>query len=274
MTATRSASLRYDLHLHSTLSDGALTPQALLQGLSEAGLDVVALTDHDLTGGFEPGEHIIAGRPMRLIGAAEISGVHAGKELHLLVYFPAEVPQGFKDFCRGQCIARARRYDAAITQLGLDLPMADPSAHEGARALTRHHLAREMVQKQLVRDTREAFSRFLADRHGKVPHLALSFVEAIRTARAYGGFTSWAHPSVADVDAYVTEFVAAGLQGLESVRPYTSSADRRSYRKRAVKHGLYLTGGSDWHGHNDGRLGLFHVQEAEISDFLDAFLAA
>ncbi|MCB9673393.1 MAG: hypothetical protein H6734_28275 [Alphaproteobacteria bacterium] len=265
-----------DLHLHTTRSDGKYDPDVVIRRCAAARLDVIALTDHDLTQELEVGERTIDGHRLRLIGAAEISGMHEGREQHLLVYFPGEVPTSFRAFCREQCQERARRYAAAVERLGLeDLELPDQEAVEGHRSVTRMHLARDLVAKGHVIGVRDAFARMLSDRHGLVPPLSLSFEEAIRVARAAGGLTSWAHPPLPLVEAWVAGFAAAGLQGLEAFRPMVSSDERRRYRRLAQRHGLWLTGGSDWHGWgDDGDLGLFRVEARDVGDFLDALHAA
>ena len=104
--------------------------------------------------------------------------------------------------------------------------------------------------------------------------IGLPFVDAIRVARAHGGLTSWAHPPLDALGDPLTAFVAAGLQGLEAIRPHVNGKARKAYAKAARRHGLYLTGGSDWHGWKDGELGLFRVEAAEIRGFVDALRAA
>ncbi|MEZ4317309.1 MAG: PHP domain-containing protein [Myxococcota bacterium] len=267
-------SARFDLHLHSTRSDGRFSPLEVLERCSRAGLDIVALTDHDFATEIPVGEQIVAGRRLHVLAGAEISGVHEGREYHLLVYFPHGIPEGFRDFCRRQCQERAVRYERALTALDLSGPFPDDGAKAGDRALTRLHLAHALVDAGVVRDRAQAFTDFLGDAHGTVQPLSLPFVEAIRIARSCGGLTSWAHPARPAMEAHLETFVAAGLQGIEGVRPMLTSKDRRFYRTTARRHGLYLTGGSDWHGWHSDAPGLFRVHAVEIRDFVDALLAA
>jgi predicted metal-dependent phosphoesterase TrpH len=269
-------STRWDLHLHSTRSDGRFDPDEVLLRCARAGLDVVALTDHDLPTGVAPGPRTLEGREIHVLAGAELSGTHQGREHHLLVYFPDAVPEGFAVFCAEQCRGRAQRYADAIARLGLEgLVGPDPAACRGEVSLTRHHLARQLVERGHVGHIREAFTKFLGDSHRLVPPIALSFEDAIRTARAFGGLTSWAHPPVTLLEPYLPAFVAAGLQGLEGLRPGVTSDDRRKYRSAARRFGLYLTGGSDWHGwSDDGDLGLFRVQREEIEPFVALLVGA
>lgn len=269
-------STRFDLHLHSLRSDGRFAPEEVLRRCARAGLDVVALTDHDLANDIPPGDHPIEGRTLRVIAGAEISGVHEGREQHLLVYFPGEVPAAFRAFCAEQCRLRAQRYAVAVENLALaGLPPPDEAARRGDTALTRHHLARHLVAGGHVATVRDAFARYLADGFGHVPPITLQFLDAIRLARSHGGITSWAHPAVALLEAHLPAFTAAGLQGLEALRPGVSSDARHRYRSAARRYGLVLTGGSDWHGWADEHdLGLFRVEAREIAPLVDLLLAA
>jgi predicted metal-dependent phosphoesterase TrpH len=269
-------STRFDLHLHSLRSDGRYPPEEVLRRCARAGLDVIALTDHDLPTALPLGKQVVEGRTITVLAGAEVSGVHEGREHHLLVYFAGEVPQGFRDFCAEQCAARARRYEQARSNLGL--PGIEP-AHEEARsgqtALTRHHLARQLVDRGHVKNLREAFALYLSGSRGLVPSIELTFPDALRIARAFGGITSWAHPPPTMLPECLPAFVAAGLHGIEGLRPQVTSADRRKYRNAARRYGLMLTGGSDWHGWgDDGDLGLFRVEAHEIPGFIERLRAA
>ena len=192
------------------------------------------------------------------------------------MYFPHRVPVAFARFCQAQAVERAHRYEKAIDILGLDgLTEPDAHAHAGERALTRFHLAQELVNAGHADDTGDAFARFLGHRHGNVPHLQLTFTDAIRMARALGGVVSWAHPPADAMKRYLPTFVAAGLQGLEGIRPFLTSSDRKVYRNAARRHGLFLSGGSDFHGWRDADdLGLFFVEEQRLGGLLGSLRKA
>lgn len=266
---------RADLHLHSDRSDGAFPPHEVLARCAQAGLDVVALTDHDLAGGLGPGPHAVGGRTVRVIAGAEVTATHDGREFHLLVYFPDEPPERFLEFCRAQCAERAQRYATAVANLGVPgLHGPDADAREGRRAVTRLHLARALVALGRATHVGEAFSRWLGDGHGVVPPIALTLLDAVAFARSCGGVTSLAHPSVRDAEALLPTLAAAGLHGVEAHRPALSGNDRRRLRRLAQAHGLFLTGGSDWHGWHGERLGLFAVPGDELEALGRALQAA
>jgi predicted metal-dependent phosphoesterase TrpH len=256
--------------MHTDRSDGRFPVDEVLARCARGGLDVVAITDHDLGPPLEPGPRDIEGRSIHLLGAAEISGMHDGHEHHLLVYFATAIPTAFHAFCAAQCRERAERYERAAARLGLyGLPPVPDDARRGERALTRLHLARALVTAGHAASIRDAFDRYLSERHGIVPPFALTFTDAIRIARSHGGITSWAHPSRQDAERYTAELAAAGLEGMEALRPSLDSEHRRVLRKIAHRHGLWLTGGSDWHGWTDEhQLGLFRVTGHEIAGFV------
>lgn len=251
--------LRLDLHCHSTASDGRYPASHVLERALASGLDVVALTDHDLApvlpaGAVErpPDEKGRPQKPLRLIHGAEITGAHEGREYHLLVYFPQEMPAGFGEFCRSRAMFRAKRFDWTCERLGL-AERASPEAHAGARALTRHHLAAALMAKP--QDNGEARTWMdcydLLKDSRNVPLCDLAYTDAIAIARDAGGSTSWAHPPLDSAQRYVETFVRAGLNALEGVRPRTDKPTKNGLKRLATKHKLLLTGGSDWHGWTD-----------------------
>ena len=269
MFANLRPSSTLDLHIHTCFSDGRFTPTEVLRRCADAKLDVVALTDHDLASPLPAGPHRFGDHTVHILAAAEISGTHEGREYHLLVYFPEDAPEAFKAFCRAQCQARARRYGSAVRSLALDgVEAPSEAAVHGERSVTRYHLAQALVQAGHANNTGDAFSRFLSTSHGHVQPLQLSFIDAIRVAREHGGVTSWAHPPLDALKAHVGTFAKAGLQGLEAMRPLVNGKARKAYKKAAKRHGLFLTGGSDFHGWKSDNLGLFRVQAREVEDFL------
>lgn len=240
---------RFDLHLHSTRSDGRLRPEEVLEQAARNGLDVIALTDHDCAPTLPCGPLRVAGRTIHVLHAAEVSGAWDGREQHLLVYFRGPVPAEFARLMRSLCMARATRYERAAAGLGLpDLAPPDEVARQGDRALTRVHLSQAIVSAGHAHSLEDAFARYTSSRLGRVPSVDPTFPAVIRMARAAGGFTSWAHPQLDAVQAHLQTFMAAGLQALEAARPALRGQERSTLLRLAHKHGLLVTGGSDNHG--------------------------
>ena len=258
---------RVDLHMHTDLSDGRFPPAEVLARAAAGRLDVIAISDHDLPNAVPAGAHLVDGRTVRVLAAVELSGNHAGREFHLLVYFPGPMPDVFRDFLRARARLRADRYDSAVARLALPgLPLADTAAREGERSITRHHLYHALLAAGHVRDMHDGYR--LIGGSAVVPLIDLPFVDAIRAARAAGGFTSWAHPSLVDAQAWTPAFAAAGLQALEGVRPNLDRRTRNGLKSLADTHGLLLTGGSDWHGWRDTPLGTFAFTGERARDFV------
>jgi len=256
---------RLDLHLHSTASDGRYPPLEVLHTCASRGLRTIALTDHDVPPALPAGEHTVGDRTIRLIHAAEVSALHEGTELHLLAYFPGEMPQEFVDFLRHRAQRRAERYNAAAHALGL--PPAPPEAQAGERALTRHHLARALVEHKHCGSIHSAFMGPLARGKGVVPSIELGVADALAKMNACGAVAVWAHPRVDHAAEHTATFATLGLHGLEAIRPSASLTQRAALARIALEHGLVVTGGSDWHGWG-GRLGSFRVRATEIAPFL------
>lgn len=265
---------RLDLHMHSSRSDGRLPPDGVLAAAVAGNLDVIALTDHDLPPSLAQGLHRVGPRTIHVVHGVEISAMHEGRELHLLAYFPDEMPADFVDFCLGRARSRAQRYAGALDAMGLpDMDGPDEDAREGRRALTRHHLARALVAAGHSATLSDAFRQWAGEHQPYVPALDLQFVDAIGAVRDAGGFSSWAHPDLAQAQAWVGVFAAAGLHALEAHRPSVGRGVRDTLARLAYKHRLGVTGGSDWHGWQ-GELGNFAVPLRQMPDLARAVAIA
>ncbi len=257
---------RLDLHMHSVLSDGKYSPDSVLAAAAAGGLDAFALTDHDLPPALSPGAQRVGPRTITVIHGVEISAMHAGRELHLLAYFPGEMPASFQTFCVQRARSRALRYAQAIENMGLSgVAEPDAAAWEGRRALTRYHLARALVDAGHCGTLTDAFRGWVGEDQGYVPALDLQFVDAIAAVREAGGFSSWAHPDLAQAQLWTGIFAAAGLNALEAHRPGVGKGIRETIARLAFKHRLGVTGGSDWHGWQ-GSLGAFSVPLRQVSE--------
>ena len=266
-----SREARLDLHMHTLRSDGDQTPEQLLRDCATGGLDVVSITDHDLPPSLPSGEHRFEERCLRLVHGVELSTFHGDGEQHLLVWFPAEMPEEFRAFCTQRAQARAGRYMAAIESMGLEgLTAPDADARAGRRSLTRRHLTLDLVRAGHARSYKEAMRRWTHSSCGHVPSIQLPMVETIARARAVGGVTSWAHPEPTRCKAWLPDLVRAGLQGVEGIRPGHGRRVRQGFRKLATRHGILLTGGSDHHGQPGRYVGHFAVSGEASAPLLRA----
>ena len=261
---------RIDLHCHSTASDGTLTPAELVRAGAGAGLDVMAITDHDTTGGWAAAAEA---RPagLRLVRGAELSCRWHGAEewpipLHLLAYLfdPAE-PRLAADLTRLRTDReqRAEKIVAKLSADGVPITWDEVFGYAAGGSVGRPHIAQALIRAGLVRTTTEAFaSRWLGARYF-VPKSDLDVFEAVQAVRAAGGVTVFAHPRATSrgrvvPDRLIVELAEAGLFGLEADHEDHSPVEREHVRALADELGLVVTGSSDFHGtHKTVRLGAF-----------------
>ena len=255
--------MRADLHVHSTASDGTDPPAEVMRRAARAGLDVVALTDHDTVAGHA--EARAAAGPVALLPGMELSCRLDGRSLHMLAYlFDADQPELAAELTRirDDRVLRARAMVDKLAGLGVDVSWGQVAAIAGQAVVGRPHIARAMADSGAIASPREAFTRdWIADGgRAYVGRYALDPVRAIGLVRAAGGVSVLAHPRAGRdtwvTNEQITRLAAVGLAGLEVFHPDQSEAERA--RLIALAHDLALvpTGGSDDHGSlTDYRLG-------------------
>jgi 3',5'-nucleoside bisphosphate phosphatase len=261
---------RIDLHCHSTASDGTLTPADLVTAGANAGLDILAITDHDTTGGWA---EAAAARPegLRLVRGAELScrwfgGADYPIALHLLAYLfdPAE-PRLAADLLalRTDREQRAEQIVERLRADGVPITWAEVRDYAAGGSVGRPHIAQALIRAGLVATTNEAFaSRWLGARYF-VPKSDLDVFEAVRAVREAGGVAVFAHPRATVrgrvvPDRLIADLADAGLFGLEADHEDHSPAERAHVRALAEELGLVVTGSSDFHGtHKTVQLGDF-----------------
>jgi len=245
-----------DLHTHSSVSDGTQTPRELVAAAAEAGLGVIALTDHDSTAGWAAATAAAVDLGIELIPGMELSTRRGWQSVHLLGYLFDPADAGI--VAETQRIRRDRmsRAESMVQRIGHDyelgwddvLAQTTPGATIG-----RPHIADALVARGHVRDRGEAFATILHWRAGYYqPHYAPEPLEGVRLVRAAGGLPVLAHPAVSRErmlpDDYVAELVDAGLFGLEVRHRDNSEAGKTHLLELAARHGLAVTGSSDYHG--------------------------
>jgi hypothetical protein len=242
-----------DLHTHTTASDGALAPREVVRAAASRGVRVLAITDHDSTDGLpEALEEAARHPPLTIVPGLEINCDVPGSEVHVLGYLGDWAEAWFQEFLRAQRAertTRVHRIAERLTQLGMPMTAEEIFAVAQEGAPGRPHVARAMVARGYVGSVREAFDRFLgAGRPANVTRRRLTPAEAVRVIRRARGVPVLAHPGLADRDALIPDLVEAGLLGLEAIYPEHSAAQVAHYRELARRHGLLVTGGSDFHG--------------------------
>ncbi|MFI7023158.1 PHP domain-containing protein [Micromonospora sp. NPDC049900] len=266
---------RIDLHTHSTASDGTLGPAELVRAAAEAGLDVVAITDHDTTAGWAPAVRALP-PGLRLVRGAELScrwyGEQPPMSLHLLAYlFDPEHPELVAELARMRA-ARLTRGERTVELLradGVDVRWPEILATAGGGTVGRPHIAQALIRAGLVATTSAAFGpEWLGERY-RLPKEDIDVFQAVRLVRAAGGVPVFAHPRASRrgpivPDTLIAELAGVGLAGLEADHEDHSPAERAHVRGLAADLGLLVTGSSDFHGtHKTVRLGAFTTAPEE-----------
>lgn len=245
-----------DLHAHSSASDGTMTPSSLMAAAGQAGLDVVALTDHDTTAGWaEAAAALPAG--LSLVRGAELSCTRDRISLHLLAYLfdPAYQPLAER-------MAEVRDSRASRARRMVELLVADghPVTFEQVRrtaggTVGRPHVAQALIDAALVSSIEEAFTPEWIGTRGRywAPKLELDAAEAVGLVRAAGGVSVFAHAGASSRgrivgDQAIVQLAEAGLDGLEVDHPDHTPEMREHLRGIAAELGLLVTGSSDFHG--------------------------
>ncbi|MFD5936283.1 PHP domain-containing protein [Streptomyces sp. NPDC060333] len=249
--------MRIDLHAHSTASDGTDTPAELVRNAAAAGLDVVALTDHDTVGGYaEAVAHVPAG--LTLVTGAELSCRLDGVGMHMLAYlFDPEEPEFAREreLVRDDRTPRAQAMIGKLRDLGVDITWEQVSRIAGDGSVGRPHIATAMVDLGVVPTVSDAFTAdWLADggRADAGKH-ELDPFDAVRLVKAAGGVTVFAHPAAVKrgrivPEAAIAALAAAGLDGIEVDHMDHDADTRARLRALAADLGLLTTGSSDYHG--------------------------
>ena len=258
--------LNADLHCHSVVSDGTLTPEALAARAHANGVQLWSLTDHDEIGGQHRAAAAARAQGMAYLTGTEISVTFAGATVHIvgLSFDPDETAlmQGLAA-TRGGRQERAREMAAQLAQAGI------AGAYEGAlqfvgnpELISRTHFARFLVETGVCKDTYEVFRKYLTEgKPGYVPHSWASLGNAVRWITQAGGMAVIAHParykfSANEEFALFSEFKAHGGQGVEVVTGSHSAAEYVTYAAMAQEFGLAASRGSDFHSPDESHTDL------------------
>ncbi|OQA25648.1 MAG: Error-prone DNA polymerase [Verrucomicrobia bacterium ADurb.Bin345] len=246
-----------DLHMHSTFSDGSLTPEELLVEAAQTGLSAIALTDHDTTGGLKRFFAAAKGGSVRAIAGVEISADFKPGTMHMLGYFISAENGAFEERLRwireGREIRNAEIL-AKLQALGFELTWDEVKAYAGEDVVGRPHFAQALLARGYVANKDEAFDKLLgkgkpayADRRRLTPE------DAVQLVVSAGGVAVLAHPFTLDLSADATRKLLSGLKdaGLAGIEVYYSEHNPdmvRLYESMARDLDLVATGGSDFHG--------------------------
>ena len=252
-----------DLHVHSTASDGSLTPSEILAMAVQSGLKAIAITDHDTLDGSA--EAVRSGIPasLQFLTGIEISadappGFRLNGSVHILGYGIDPDNATLNAMLRVLKAARANRNPQIMTRLktlGMPLSMSALDDIVGDAIAGRPHIAQLMVKEGFADSIDDAFDRFLGkNKPAYIDKYRVPMAEAIQTIDAAGGIAVLAHPylnGIADpkrFEAFLQTLIPMGLRGIEAIYPDHPEHITDAYCRLADKYGLLVTGGTDFHG--------------------------
>lgn len=268
--------MKADLHIHTTASDGALAPNAVVRAAAHADFSLIAVTDHDTIAGLEEARAGALAEDIALLPGVELSVASAGmdREIHLLGYGIDPNDATLLRHFERKGVERAARMRSMVDKaraLGMEIRLEDVRAMAQG-VLSRAHIAKLMVEKGFVPDMRTAFERYLNP--GKpvyVPREKTTVAEGCELVREAGGVPVLAHPGLlrmgeTALEACVSEWVGQGLAGIEVYHPSHQANHLRFLCALARRKGLLVTGGSDYHGEQ--------MRETHLGDGLDRWEAS
>lgn len=265
-----------DLHLHTTASDGRSTPAALAMRAREAGLTVIAVTDHDTVAGVDATRRAAAHHGITVLPGIEITSVLDGRDIHVLGYYidPLSLAlQKLLEDAREERLGRARDIAALLDRAGAPVDidsLIDAAAARGG-SIARPQIAAALVSARHAASVADAFDRFLGEGcPAYLPHRGRTPFSVVEEIVRAGGIASFAHPGTADRDDIIGALVDAGLGAIEAYHSAHDEAQQAHYIAVARRFGLAVTGGSDYHGEGARRaefLGVVTLPREEFERF-------
>lgn len=270
-----------ELHCHTTFSDGTLSPTRLVESAIRAGLHALAITDHDTMSGWDEAKQAAIElssdleQVLEIVPGLELSTVHNEKSLHILGFYPdrEKLTAPLHERLEG----RKRRAQTMVDKLAaLGYPIELPEMGEGM-APGRPHLAKALVRAGHVSDIREAFDRLLGE--GKPAceeYEKFESTEGIQLLLDCDAIPVWAHPFLfrgGELEIVLPILLDAGLKGIEVYHPSHTDYQMEKLKGLCDRHGLLMTGGSDYHGPGAGHHAGLNSQNVPIA-LLDQLKAA
>lgn len=250
---------RIDLHVHSTASDGTLTPAQLVEEAKKKGLLAFALTDHDTVDGIAEARDAAKKASVELIPGVELSTEYDGKEIHMVGLFLDETNEELLNHLthfRDNRDNRNLKMYQLLRERGFDITEEALREMFPDAVLTRAHVARFLLDKGYIKSISEAFEKYIGDDCPcNVPREKISPQEAIALIHHAGGKAVLAHPVLYHMsDGQLRKLIAdcadCGLEGIEALYSTYKPEDERYIRRLAAEFNLKLSGGSDFHGSN------------------------
>ena len=260
------STLNADLHCHSVVSDGTLTPEALAERAKANGVTLWALTDHDELGGQQSAKAAASAINLDYLAGVEISVTWMGQTIHIVGLGIDANHQGIIEGLRSTRAGRGNRAKLMAEQL---LKVRIPGAYEGALhfagnhdLISRTHFARYLVEQGVCKDTEHVFKNYLVeDKPGYVPHMWAKLDDAVSWIKSAGGVAVIAHPgrynfNAMQMDELYKHFKELGGLGIEVITGSHSPDQYKTYAKIAQQYGFLASRGSDFHDPNESHIDL------------------
>jgi len=247
-----------DLHIHSFKSDGSLSPTELVDEALRIGLRAFALTDHDTVEGIDEALTYSADKDIEVIPGIELSTEYQGKDIHIVGLYinhnDEEFQKALKTFRDSRDLRNEKMCKMLADKAGMDISYQALMDEDPGAVITRAHYARYMLKKGYTKSLKEAFDRYIGD-HCKyfIPREKITPEDGIKLILKAGGIPVLAHPVLYGMgkdrlDTLVTSLKENGLKALEAVYSTYTLSDEHEMKALAKKHGLKISGGSDFHG--------------------------
>lgn len=245
----------FDLHVHTTASDGVYTSQEIVRMALAADLQGIAITDHDTMSGVAEAERFALPAGLTIVPGVELSTEQEGAEVHILGYYLSDrlswVEEKLTNLQNTRLVRMTKMVDKLL-QYGYRLSIAEVMALAGPGSVGRPHVAQVLLNKGYVTTVQEAFQKLIGrGQPAYVPREKFSPLEAVEFVLAAGGIPVMAHPGLAKIDSLIPVLAAQGLQGLEVYHPDHTREMEEKYFQISDELDLLVTGGSDFHGINN-----------------------
>ncbi|MGB4504065.1 MAG: PHP domain-containing protein [Syntrophaceticus sp.] len=241
-----------DLHIHSTASDGTLTPEEIVNLALKKELSVISITDHDTIDGIDRALEAARGTSLEVIPGIEINTDWEDTEIHILGYYLEYNSQFLQNTLFKIRQARERRAKLMIDKLaehGVSLTYEQVKSIAGEATICRPHIAQAMIEGGYVASIKDAFEKYLLrGKPGYVPREKLDPFSAIAIIERANGVPVLAHPGLSERDDLIPAFAKKGLLGIEVYYPFHTPDMVDQYKWFCRKYGLVMTGGTDYHG--------------------------
>ncbi|MBN1465589.1 PHP domain-containing protein [candidate division KSB1 bacterium] len=251
---------RIDLHIHSTCSDGLLTPAEIISVAQRRGLRAISITDHDTVAATTVAVELGLKAHLDVVPGIEIGVAHRGCDVHLLGYFidaTSRSLKGYAELLMQSREGRAREIVRVLQRQGIKIPYEMVQQKANGAPIGRPHIAQVLLEEGYVFSSYEAFQKYLGEnKAGDIPKLNIGLQRAVQIIKEAGGLAFLAHPvTIGCCEEVLNLLIGYGLDGIETIHPKHTARFREHFGRIARKYDLLESGGSDCHG-RDGDISL------------------